>query len=520
MPLISSNVDSVATVLSHLEANDDLGPLALSARDEKLPVRAARDAEIGGVSRIWSAARDISGTLTVHYTVPADATLPARGGAPPFAFSNDGNATSAAGHVFLMLPPNDAAYETSVRWDLSGLPEGAKGVSSFGSGAAKSPEPLDASQLRMTFFMAGDIGVWPYPTPESGFFSAWQGDPPFEPRALMEWTRDLYGEYAQFFGQDAPPPYGVFLRYNPVNAGGGVGLYHSFVTTFGKAGGQGSDIAELKMTLAHEMFHTFSPYIEQPAGLESSWFGEGLATLYMRKLPFRFGLLTADEFLENLNFHAGRYYTNILATAPNSEVPKRFWEDTRIRTLPYDRGMLYFADLDDKIRKRSDGERSLDDLVLAMLDKEKAGKTLANEDWIAVLRAELGAGAVKDFKAFLMGEEPLPVSDAFGPCFRRTTKPLRRYELGFDPGVLRETRRVVSGLEPGSAAAKAGLRNGDEIVFPVPQDKIQGDQDLELKLRIRRDGEEFDLSYLPRGETVEAYQWEMAPDAEPDACRF
>jgi predicted metalloprotease with PDZ domain len=240
----------------------------------------------------------------------------------------------------------------------------------------------------------------------------------------------------------------------------------------------------------------------------------------MRKLPFRFGLLTADEFLENLNFHAGRYYTNILATAPNSEVPKRFWEDTRIRTLPYDRGMLYFADLDDKIRKRSDGERSLDDLVLAMLDKEKAGKTLANEDWIAVLRAELGAGAVKDFKAFLMGEEPLPASDAFGPCFRRTTKPLRRYELGFDPGVLRETRRIVSGLEPGSAAAKAGLRNGDEIVFPVPQDKIQGDQDLELKLRIRRDGEEFDLSYLPRGETVEAYQWEMAPDAEPDACRF
>ncbi|WP_375208116.1 peptidase M61 [Hyphococcus sp.] len=520
MPLISSNVDTVATVLSHLQASDDLGALTLSATDRTLSVRAAGDAEIGGLSRVWSADRDISGNLIVRYAMPADATLPARGGAPPFAFSNDGNATSAAGHIFLMLPPGDAAYETSVRWDLSGLPEGAKGVSSFGSGAASAPEPLKASQLRMTFFMAGDIGVWPYPTPETGFFSAWQGDPPFKPRPLMKWTRDLYGQYAQFFEQDAPPPYGVFLRYNPVNAGGGVGLYHSFVTTFGKAGGQGSDVAELKITLAHEMFHTFSPFIEEPAGLESSWFGEGLATLYMRKLPFRFGLLTMDEFLENLNFHAGRYYTNILAGEPNSEVPKRFWEDTRIRTLPYDRGMLYFADLDHKIRKRSDGKRSLDDLVLAMLEKEAAGTILANKDWVAVLRAELGAGAVEDFRAFLMGEEPLPASDAFGSCFRRITKPLRRYELGFDPSVLRETRRIVRGLAPGSAAAQAGLRNGDEIVFPVPQDKIQGDQDLELELRIRRDGEEFDLSYLPRGETVEAYQWEKTSGSDPEACRF
>lgn len=154
--------------------------------------------------------------------------------------------------------------------------------------------------------------------------------------------------------------------------------------TFGKAGGRGTDPAELKITLAHEMFHTFSPFIEQPAGLESFWFGEGLAALYMRKPPFRFGLLSADEFLDDLNFHAGRYHTRIRAGEPDSEAPKRFWEDTRIRTPPYDRGILYFADLDEKIRKRSAGKRSLDNLVMAMLDKEKGGKTLTNNDWIAL----------------------------------------------------------------------------------------------------------------------------------------
>ena len=41
--------------------------------------------------------------------------------------------------------------------------------------------------------------------------------------------------------------------------------------------GRGSDINDVKITLAHEMFHTFSPYIVDPPGKESSWFGEELA---------------------------------------------------------------------------------------------------------------------------------------------------------------------------------------------------------------------------------------------------
>ncbi|MEH3158514.1 MAG: hypothetical protein PGN08_05975 [Sphingomonas taxi] len=59
------------------------------------------------------------------------------------------------------------------------------------------------------------------PAPARGFFAAWQGTPPFDAAALMRWTGTLYDRYAGFFGQKAPPPYGVFLRYNPINAGGG-----------------------------------------------------------------------------------------------------------------------------------------------------------------------------------------------------------------------------------------------------------------------------------------------------------
>ena len=93
----------------------------------------------------------------------------------------------------------------------------------------------------------------------------------------------------------------------------------------------------------------------------------------------------------------------------------------------------------------------------------------------------------------------------------------RRYELGFSPAVLREPRRVIRGLIPGSAAERAGLQDGDEIIDPVPQDEIQGNQTELLKLNIRRKRQEFAIAYLPRGEEVEVYQWARAtgiPDSE------
>jgi hypothetical protein len=44
-------------------------------------------------------------------------------------------------------------------------------------------------------------------------------------------------------------------------------------------------------------------------------------------------------------------------------VDARFWEDTRVRVLPYDRGAIYFAVLNGKIRRASGGRQTIDDLI-------------------------------------------------------------------------------------------------------------------------------------------------------------
>lgn len=516
LPLVTSNVDTVATVLSDLDVRDPAGAVMLTVADVDQPETSAGDAVSGGPSREWRVDRPVQGPVTVTYTVPAHATLPPRGPAPPFSFSNNGGGVSGAGHIFLLLPPDAGPFDTQIRWDMSAAPAGTSGVTSLGGGDVRASEPVSARELRMGFFMAGDIQTWPEPLPEDGFFGALQGHPPFDGEALLAWTGELYGHYEDFFSQTDAPPYGVFLRENPVNAGGGVGLHRSFVTTFGQE--RGNDPEAIKLTLAHEMFHTFQPFISEPGGLESSWFSEGLATFYQSRLPLRYGMTSPERVLEDINFHAGRYYTSIMADAPNSLVPERFWADTRIRTLPYDRGMLYFATIDHAVRTRSGGARSLDDLMLAMLERSGREGGATNADWEAVLEAELGAEAVTGFRAFLAGAIPLPEPDAFGPCFTRTQAELRRYELGFDTAVLAEPVRIIRGLEPGSAAAEAGLQNGDEILQPVPQDRLQGSQDMTLTLEIRRGDDAFEVTYLPRGETVLAWQWERVEGVPDSAC--
>ncbi|MCW6535932.1 peptidase M61 [Sphingomonas lycopersici] len=517
LPMISSNVDTVATVIGEISARDANGSLRLTHRDTDLPETGMRDAVGGGLSREWLADRAVEGAVIVRYKVPAEATLAPRGPAPPFSFTADGGGVSAAGHVFLLLPPGDHRYRTTYGWDLAHAPKDSRGVSSLGEGTVTAAEPLDGAQIRMSFFMAGRINTYPPKLSSGGFFGAWQGKPAFDAGALLAWTGTLYDHYARFFGQKDSPPYGVFLRYNPINAGGGVGLFRSFVTTFGK--GKGSNAEKIKLTLAHEMFHTFQPFIARPAGLESSWFGEGLATFYQARLPFRFGLITPKAYLADINWTAARYYTSAMATVPNAEVPKRFWADTRVRTLPYDRGMLYFATVDDAMRKASGGKKSLDDLMFGMLALEKTGKITDNSDWEKLLAEHLGPQAVADFRAYLGGAMPLPASDAFGPCFRRTTATLRRYELGFATEVLAEPKRIVRGLVPGSAAAQAGLQNGDEIVDPVPQDGIQGEQTELIRLEIRRGAQKFPIVYLPRGEAVQAYQWEPVTGEPGKDCQ-
>jgi len=492
MPLVISNVKTSAEDLLDLQVRDTQGALTLSFRD---------DAPGPEPYRRWVATRAVQGPLEVSYRIPISNASNPLGAAPPLELRSDGAVFSGSSGSFLMLPDNEQAYRLKLDWKLGALGADVSGVSTLGVGDRLASAAAPSKEWESVFVMGGQLEHEPARPAADGFFSAWQGKPAFDARALMRWTHQLYDYYLEFF-RTPSATYNVFLRSNPINPGGGVEIGNSFVGTFD----QHTDIDRFKVTLAHEMVHTFVRTLDD-GGLANSWFNEGIAVYYARLLALRAGKISQADYLDDLNSTAARYYTDIMNTIPNAEIPGRFWADTRVRVLPYDRGALYFAQLNDEIVLASKGNRSLDDVLFAFLGRGREGQALTQETWLNVVVKEIGEKGRGQFDAMMRGQPIMLRSDAFGPCFRRTEARLRRYELGFTPDVLIERRRIVRGLIPGSAAEKAGIRDGDEILKPVPQDGIQADQKAMLSLQVSRRGKIMNISYLPRGETVSVPQW-------------
>lgn len=498
LPVVIANTDTIANTLQELKATDALGDVPLTIKDDPVAI---------AYGRHWLAGRAVRGDLVVTYRAPVDNTPPKRGSGPPYSLRTEGGGVSGVGNTFILLPEAKQPYRIALSWDLKALGPGATAMSSLGEGDVR----LDAGpveRLHRTLFMAGPMHRVPEEVKATGFSAAWLGEPPFDPRPLMGWADKLHGWMSGFFQDPSEPPYRVILRYNPINAGGGAALTNSFLLTWGETA---KDPEGLKGTLAHEMIHTWTA-----SGLGGQWYGEGIAVHYQALLPLRAGMLTPDQYLEDINDTARRYYTNALNDTPDREIAPRFWEDTRIRTLPYDRGAMYFAVLDGKIRKVSAGKRSLDGLIREMVRRRRAGDDVPEAAWVDLLVKELGEPGRQIHADMLAGKLMLPESGDFGPCFRRTTGKFRRFDLGFEPKSLVGDVKTIRGLIPGSEADKAGLRNGDVVTYSVAMDSVQGDQKRLLTLQVTRGGKTFPLTYLPRGETVDAYQWERVPGV-PDA---
>jgi predicted metalloprotease with PDZ domain len=502
LPVVIANTDTVATTLTGLKATDALGEIPLTAKDDPAAIAYARH---------WIAGRAVKGDVTVTYRAPVDNTPPKRGSSPPYSLRTEGGGVSGVGNTFVLLPEDRRPYRIALSWDLKALGPDATAMSSLGEGDVRvDAGPVE--RLHRTLFMAGPMHRAPEQVKATGFSAAWLGEPPFDPRPLMGWADRLHGWMSAFFQDPTEPPYRVILRYNPINAGGGAALTNSFLLTWGETA---KDPEALKGTLAHEMIHTWTA-----SGLGGQWYGEGIAVHYQALLPMRAGMLTPDQYLEDINDTARRYYTNALNDTPDREIAARFWEDTRIRTLPYDRGAMYFAVLDGKIRRASGGKRSLDDLIREMNRRRRAGERVPESGWVDLLARELGGEGRRTHADMLAGKLMLPESADFGPCFRRTTGAFRRFDLGFEPKSLVGAVKTIRGLIPGSEAEKAGLKNGDVVTYSVAMDGVQGDPKRLLTLQVTRNGTTFPLTYLPRGEVVDAYQWERAPGMPDAKCVY
>lgn len=499
MPLVRAMAPSALADSAALTATDADGPLPMIVEED------APDPTSFNQGRRWRVGRATTGDVHVRYAAVPRVITPETRAGPLYDMRREGAGVYGAGATILALPPEGWPRPVRLSWDLSQMEPGARGVTSLGEGAIDLTAPQEA--LASAFLMAGPV----ISQPQDGrgdFIGYWMTPPVYDlPGALAE-LEPAYQAFAAFFGEE-PTPFRVFMRTTPTFAGGGSGGYHSFI--FGQVAHQPRDKAELLDLLTHETLHNWLNGLgEEP----SQWWSEGSTSYYTAVLAYRAGLTDLDQFAAAMNDLARRYYENPRSQLPNDEVTRLFFSDSDAQVVPYQRGPLYFAQLNSRIRRASDGRRSVDDLVKALLAARRTGAAYSQAAWVDLLRGELGEAGVADFEAMMAGR-PLDLPpDLLGVCFRREATVTRRFEPGLRVDAAGRVLRVTAG----SAAAAAGAAAGDVLVATAEWEALDQGAPGPINLPVLRNGERVELRFTPWGPERAGYRWVRTEVPETDCA--
>src|SRR5207247_1662509 len=126
------------------------------------------------------------------------------------------------------------------------------------------------------------------------------------------------------------------------------------------------------------------------------WFTEGFAEFYMRRIAYRAGRISGNDYLWHLNRALLEYAKSSVNQIPNSRIFSDFGRTTENSRLPYVRGQMVAILVDAQIRRSSGNLRSLDDLVRALADGVR--KTEMGVTTESVLKV-IGTATSQEFEA-------------------------------------------------------------------------------------------------------------------------
>ena len=367
----------------------------------------------------YAVERDVAGTVCIAYTVKPRPFCEGDRCGPYFDLKAEEGGASSAGLSFL---PEIAGLEgdISLHWDLSDCPKGATGICTFGEGDLSYQGTLD--KLQQSYFIFGMVSS----ITDGDFGFHWLTKPSFDVEAIAAYARDLFGRMSQFFRDDGKT-YRIFMRKDPYPTSGGTALMRSYM--FGWNETQPVSVKDKQNILAHEMVHNWPHLNDNPYGI-TSWYSEGTAEFFCVMLPFRMGLVSKEDTLKEIQSRTDAYYTNPTRHLENVEAAKICWKDRRAQRLPYGRGFFFLANTDVKIRQATDGQYSIDDVVLEILEKGRKGITLGNEVFLQTVKDLSGVDVTADWETMRTGGHIVPIEGCFDGHFSVTETEVPEADTG------------------------------------------------------------------------------------------
>ena len=253
--------------------------------------------------------------------------------------------------------------------------------------------------------------------------------------------------------------------------------------------------------LAHEFVHSWNGKYRRPAGLAVSsyekpmtgellWVYEGLTEYLGELLPYRSGLLTAEEYRDQvasdaaqMSEHVGRTWRPLIDTAVAAQVlygsggAGTAWR----RSVDfYPEGTLIWLDVDMKIRSLTGGKRSLDDFCHAFYggasghpelrpytfdDLVTALNSIATNDWRAFLNERLtSTSATPPLGGIETAGWRLSYNDQPNLAIQADEHRNKSVDLNDSLGFTARDNGNVGDVIPDSPAARAGVASGAQIV--------------------------------------------------------
>ena len=328
------------------------------------------------------------------------------------------------------------------------------------------------------------------------------------------------------------PHYTFLFHFAPDLTNSGDGMEHLNSTQIIVRGElDAAGITEALESAAHEFFHLWNVKRLRPAALgpfdytredytSSLWFAEGVTSYNAYLHLLRSGVWSRQEFLKrladeirNLELEPGR----ALMSAESSSFHAWFYDrspqmqETNFANTTisyYNKGAVLGMLLDLEIRARTQGRKSLDDVLRLMYQRfyaapaaeVEAGKPAATyyapgpgyeeKDILDAVTAVGGGDFGLFFNRWVRGTEPLPYAETLalaGLKLRVSTEPGGPPSLGATVQPIDRGVRIIA-LEPGGAAERAGLSRDDVLV--AVDELTLATEELRNRLRIYPPGAE------------------------------
>ena len=304
------------------------------------------------------------------------------------------------------------------------------------------------------------------------------GRPASAGRAFVDMLRRIATTTIAIFGT---PPYKDYTFIFVAGRGGG--LEHLNSTTIGVSG----DVlarrpAGAEGVSAHEFFHTWNvkrirpvelgPFdYERPVRTLNLWVSEGITDYYTEVILARSGLNSAGDFARRMGDAIANHRGNAARLVVSPERASwTVWDSPEVNDSHiisyYLQGQLVGFLLDLAIRDSTDNAKSLDDVMRYLFDHHAGERGFTSEDLQTAIHTATGLDFQAFWRRYVSGTAEIPWDDflrAAGWTIAFREEPAADSRIAAIPPAVQGGRWRAVAL-PGSAAAAAGLRTGDELV--------------------------------------------------------